>query len=109
MPKLFIKVANVAWLVIIFIGVPAITHARFGHWDVTQASTARMLVFWGLALGLAANVLLAMTLKKRKDQTLCWEWVAAFAGLLILEFAYANGYLNFNWLKKSLEWLRSKL
>ncbi len=108
MPRLLVKIANIAWLVIIFIGVPAITHAQFGHWDVTPESTARMLIFWGLVLGLAANVLMATTFKKRKDQTLGWEWVAAFAGLLIVEFAYTHGYLNFNWLKESLQWLQSK-
>ena len=109
MPRLLIKVANVAWLVIVFIGVPAATHAQFANWNITQASTARMLVFAGLAVGVAANVLLAMTFKKNKDQILCWEWVAAFAGLLIVQYAYANGYLNFNWLKQALQWLQSKL
>src|SRR5580693_3779532 len=104
MSRLLIKVANIAWLVIIFIGVPAVTHAQVGNWSITQASTARMLVFVGLALAAVGNALLAMTFKKHKDQILCWEWVAAFAGLLIVQYAYVNGYLNFNWLKKALQW-----
>jgi hypothetical protein len=107
-PRLIIKVANIAWLVIVFIGVPAATHAQIANWNITHASTGRMLVFVGLAMGVAANVLLAMTLKKHKDQILCWEWVAAFAGLLIVQYAYANRYLNFDWLKKALQWLQSK-
>jgi uncharacterized membrane protein len=109
MPKFLIKVANVAWLVIIFIGVPAITHAQVGNWHITQASTARALIFGGLVLAAVTNTLLAMTIKKQKDRVLCWEWVAAFGGLLIVEFAYTNGYLNFNWLRRALQWVQAKL
>jgi hypothetical protein len=79
MPRFLIKLANVVWLVIIFIGVPAITHAQVGNWHITQASTLRALIFGGLAFAAATNTLLAMTLKKHKDQKLCWEWVGRLA------------------------------
>lgn len=108
-PRLLIKVANIAWLVILFIGVPAATHAQVGNWNISREPTARMLMFAGLVIGLAVNALLAMTIKKQKDRFLCWEWVAAFAVLLIVEIAYVNNYLNFNWLKKSLLWIQNKL
>ena len=109
MPRFLIKVANVAWLVIIFIGLPAITHASIGNWNVTQASTARLLIFGGLALAAAGNTVLAMTFKKHKDQILCWEWAAVFGGLLIVQYAYTSGYLNFNWLKRALQWVQARL
>ena len=110
MSRFLVKVINVAWLVLIFIGVPAITHAQVGNWNITQASTARMLVFGGLALAAAANAILALAaFKKHKDRLLCWEWVAVFVGLLIVQYAYTKGYLNFNWLKKALRWIQAKL
>jgi hypothetical protein len=107
--RFLIKVVNLAWLVIVFIGVPAATHAQIGNWNISQASTARLLIFGGLALAAVGNGVGAMMLKKRKDQILCWEWAAIFGGLLIVQYAYTNGYLNFNWLKKSLQWVQSKL
>jgi hypothetical protein len=108
-PRILIKVVNLVWLVIIFIGVPAITHAQVGNWDITEESTARLLIFGGLALAAIGNGIAAMLLKKHKDQILCWEWAAIFGGLLIVQYACANGYLNFNWLKKVLQWMQSKL
>ena len=93
---------------IIFIGVPAITHAQIGQWNITKGGTARMLIFGGLALGAAGNVGLGMLLKKSKDKALCWEWTAVFCGLLIVQYAYVYNYLNFNWLKKALQWVQAK-
>ncbi len=109
MPRFLIKMANVVWLVIIFIGVPAITHAQVGNWHITPASTSRALIFGGLTFAAATNTLLAMTLKKRKDQILCWEWVAAFGGLLIVQYAYTSGYLTFDWLRRTLHWFQTHL
>ena len=94
---------------IVFIGVPAATHAQIGNWNISHDSTTRLLIFGGLALAAVGNGVLAMMLKKHKDQILCWEWAAIFGGLLIVQYAYTNGYLNFNWLKKSLQWVQSKL
>jgi hypothetical protein len=108
-PRLLIKLVNLAWLVIVFIGVPAATHAQIGNYNISQASTTKMLIFGGLALAAVANGVMAMTQKKHKDQILCWEWAAIFGGLLIVQYAYTNGYLSFNWLKQSLLWVKSKL
>lgn len=108
MPRFLIKILNVAWLVIIFIGVPAITHAQFGQWNITKAGTARLLIYGGLTLGLVANVASGLGFKKNKDKRLCWEWAAVFGGLLIVQYAYTNNYLNFNWLKEALQWVQAR-
>jgi hypothetical protein len=104
-----IKLVNGAWLVIIFIGVPAITHAQFGDWQLASTSRARLLIFWGLALGAAGNALLAMAVKKDKDRIFCWEWTTFFGVLLAVQYAYAGGYLNFHWLKNGLLWGQNHL
>ena len=109
MARFLIKVLNSAWLVIVFIGVPAITHASIGNWNITQASTSKILIFSGLALAAAANAVMAVTFKKAKDQFLCWEWVAIFGGLLIVQYCYTKHYLNFDWLKRFLLSLRPQL
>ena len=109
MPRVVIKLANLAWLVIVFIGLPAATHAQFANWNIGPASTPKMLVSGGLALGALANFIMAVTRKKPKDRVLWWEWMAIFTALLIVQYGYVNGYLNFNWLKHSLQWIQSKL
>lgn len=68
-----------------------------------------MLIFYGLVVAAAANALMAMLLKNTRTQILCWEWAAVFGGLLAIEYAYTSGYLNFDWLKKSLLWLQDRL
>jgi hypothetical protein len=40
---------------------------------------------------------------------LCWEWAAVFGALLGVEFAFVQGWLNFNWLKQTLLWLQKHL
>ena len=67
-----------------------------------------MLIFGGLTLGAAANVGLGLWFKKHKDKALCWEWAAVFGGLLIVQYAYVYNYLNFNWLKRALQWVQAR-
>lgn len=107
MPRLFIQCVNAALLVIIFIGVPAITRAQFGNVQIGSAPKLRLLLFWGLALALLGNVISAwFVFKKKPQRKLCWEWAAVFGGLLLAYCAYAFGYLHFDWLRKSLLWLQ---
>ena len=69
-----------------------------------------MLMFWGLSLAAAGNLLAAVGLMKdAKDRRLCRDWAIAFAGLLGVEYAFFHGYLNFDWLKRSLLWLDQHL
>ncbi|MGO8763603.1 MAG: hypothetical protein ACLQSR_00525 [Limisphaerales bacterium] len=110
MQRFLIKCANCASLVIIVIGLPAVTRARFGAWQITSAPTLQLLLFWGLSLALGANIFAgAFVLKGRKERTLCWEWAAVFGVLLFAYSAFVLGYLNFNWLKRSFLWLQNHL
>jgi len=107
MQRFFIITANCALLALLLIGLPAATRAHFGNVQLSSASTGRLLMFWGLGIAAAGNMLAAMFLiKGRKEKILCWEWSAVFGALLLAHWAFTRGYFNFDWLKNSLLWLQ---
>ena len=107
MHRFLINSLNGILLILIFIGVPAITEAQVGTLQVTAASKTRLLTFWGLGLAAAGNTILALGgIKDQKARSLCAKWVLAFTGLLGIETAYVHGYLSFTWLKETLLWLQ---
>jgi len=110
MQRLFIQGLNTILLVLIFIGLPAATRAQLGHWRVSAGESSQQLMFWGLALAAAGNITGALGLvKNRKERKLCGQWAAIFAALLLVQFAFNRGYINFEWLKKALLWLQKLL
>jgi len=110
MQRFFIQCLNVAWLVLVFIGIPAATRAEWGGWQISSAPQSQQLMLWGSALVAVGNLIGALGLiKSRKERKLCWEWTAVFAGLLLVQYAFQRGYFNFDWLKQSLLWLQKHL
>ncbi len=107
MQRFLIKCANVALLIVIVIGIPAVTRAQFWNFQIASAPTLQLLSFCGLSLALGGNILAAALFKGRKERMLCWEWAAVFGVLLFAYSAFALGYFKFNWLKKTLLWLQS--
>jgi hypothetical protein len=109
MQRLFIPGLNVALLVLIFIGLPAATRAQWGRWQISSGLQSQWVMFWGLALATAGNALAALGLfKSRRERKLCAEWAAVFAGLLLVQYAFNRGYIHFEWLKQSLQWLQER-
>jgi hypothetical protein len=109
MQRLLIHGINAFLVVVIMIGVPAITSARFGSLQLSSAPKAQMLTLWGLAATGAGNAIAAVALvKSRKERALCWRWALTFTALLAVEFLYFDGYFNFDWLKKALQWVGSR-
>ena len=107
MQRFLIQCVNCVLLAIIFFGIPAVAGAQFGSWQIALVPQVQRLMFWGLVLAVAGNVVAALGLiKSRKERKLCWEWAAVFAGLLFMQYAYLRGYFNFNWLKQMLLWLQ---
>lgn len=107
MQRFLIQCANFAVLTFLLIGIPAVAHAQMGDWEIFQASTLHKLIFGGLLIAALGNATAAsFIIKSRKEQLLCWEWAAVFGGLLAVQFIFARGYLNFEWLKRSLIWLQ---
>ena len=108
MQRFLIKCVNFALLIIIVIGIPAVTRAQFWNFQIASVPILQWLSFWALSLALGGNILAAALLfKGRKERILCWEWAAVFGVLLFAYSAFAFGYFKFNWLKRSLLWLQS--
>jgi hypothetical protein len=106
MQRFLIKCVNFALLIIIVIGIPAVTRAQLGNLQIASAPKLQLLLFWSLSVALAGNIFAgAFLIKSRKDRVLCWEWAAVFGVLLFAYSAYALGYLHFDWLKRFLLWL----
>ena len=104
MLRFFIKCANIALLIWIVIGVPAITRVQFRSYLIGSASKLQLLLFWSLALALGLNIFGgSFVIKNKKDRVLCWEWAAIFGVLLFAYCAHVFGYLNFDWLRNFLE------
>jgi hypothetical protein len=107
MQRFFIIAANCALLAVLFIGLPAATHWQLGDWQISSVSASRQLLFWGLAVAAAGNILAALAfVKGRKGKVLCWEWAAIFAGLLLIAWGFMRGYFNFNWLQRTMLWMQ---
>jgi hypothetical protein len=110
MQRFLIIATNCGLLALLLIGLPAATHVEWGDWQIASATTGRRLLFWGLATGVAGNILAGLALVKgRKGKILCWEWAAIFAGLLLIGWGFTHGYFNFNWLKNLLLWFQDHL
>jgi hypothetical protein len=107
MQRFLIQSSNFALLALLLIGVPAVAHAQMGDWQISPVSTLHRLIFFGLLIGGVGNgVAAGCLIKSRKERNLCWEWAVVFGGLLAMQFAFAHGYLNFEWLKQTLRWLQ---
>ena len=110
MQRLFIHGLNGALLALIFIGLPAATRVQWGHWQISSGPQSQWLMFWALALAAAGNAAAALgALKSRPDRKLCGEWTSVFTALLLVQYAYNRGFLNFEWLKQALLWLQKHL
>lgn len=105
MQRILIIATNCALLVLLLIGLPAVAHLRLGDWQISSVSTSRQLLFWGLAIAAAGNILTAHAfVTGRKGKVLCWEWAVIYGGLLLAAYGYQHGYFNFNWLEQTLLW-----
>ena len=108
MQRFVIITVNCAWLALLLVGIPAVTQAQFGDWQISSGSDARLLMFGGLTIAAVTNAVIALTFaKSRKQKILWWEWAAVFGALIFAEYAFARGYFNFDWLKKILLWLQN--
>lgn len=110
MQRFLIISANCALLILIIIGIPAITRVEFRGLEISSAPKLKLLLFWGFGLAVALNIVAATVLvKNKKDRAVCWEWVAIFGILLVVYCAFVFGYFNFDWLKNFLLRLQSYL
>ncbi len=110
MPRFLLLLVNCALLAFLLLGLPAATKANVVGYQVSKAPTTQFLVFWGLGLAAAANLLAGSVLiKDRKLRPLAFEWTAVFAALGLLQYALYRGWTNFDWLRTALEWCQAHL
>jgi hypothetical protein len=110
MQRALIQCANSFLLILILIGVPAITSARLGSLQLSSAPKTQILTLWGLALAVVANSFVALALVSgRRERLLCWRWAALFGMIFLIEYLYVHAYVNFDWLREALLWLQKRL
>jgi len=110
MQRFLIITTNCALLALLLIGLPAATREQWGNVQLSSASTGKLLMFWGLGIAAAANILAGLILVKGpKQKFLCWEWAGVFGALLLAYYGFTRGWFNFEWLKHALQWLHNHL
>ena len=110
MQPFFIRVANLTLLIVILVGVPAITGRNIGWLRLSDSPTTQNLTLSGLALAAVANGLGAMFLARGAvAKKLCWQWLIAFLVIFGVEYLLIRHYINFNWLKEFLLWFKGKM
>lgn len=110
MQRFLIISVNCALLALLLIGLPAATRQQWGNVQLSSASTGRTLMFCGLGLAMAGNMMTALFLiKARKQKGICWEWAAVFGALLLAYYGFVRGWFNFLWLRHALQWLQLQL
>jgi len=109
MHRFLVHLANLFLLVLIVIGVPAITSLRFGSIRLSSDPKLQMLTLAGLALAAAINLAGALFASvDKKGRRACWTWALLFGLILAVEYGYFRGYVRFGWLKDILVWIQNR-
>jgi len=109
MHRFLVHLANLFLLVLIVIGIPAITSLRFGSIRLSSDPKLQMLTLAGLGLAAATNLVGALfAVTDKKGRRACWTWALLFGLILAVEYGYFRGYIRFGWLKDMLLWLQSR-
>ena len=110
MQRFLIILVNCALLALVCLGIPAATRAEVGNWHIARTATTQLLILWGLGAAAVLNILAALFLiKGRKEKIQGWEWAGVFAVLGLLQYAINRGWVNFMWLKLTLQWFQAHL
>lgn len=108
MHPFLIHLANSVWMVVVLVGVPAVTSAQVGSIRLSAMPEFRMLTLGGLALGAACN-LVAGFLASGKSRRVYWAWALPYSAGWIIYLLLFNRQINFGWLKEALLWLKRTL
>jgi len=109
MQRLLVQFINVVLLVVIVIGIPAITSLNVGSVRLSSDPKLQRLILGGLGLAATGNLIAALfVIGDKKGRRASWAWALLFALVLAAEYAYVRGYLRFGWLKDFLTWLSER-
>ncbi|MBT5926001.1 MAG: hypothetical protein HOH33_05235 [Verrucomicrobia bacterium] len=107
MKALLIQSLNSLWLVILFIGVPAISSMRLGTLQIASRPIWHMLTLWGVMIALCVNAVLYWKgVRSKQEKRICLRWIFGYALLGCTFLAYSAKWIDFAWLKDLL--LRAK-
>ena len=103
MKAILIQTLNSIWLVIIFIGVPAISSLRMGSLQISSRPIWHMLALWGVVIALTFNTgMYWKGARAKKEKRICLRWIFGYSLLGITFFAYSEKWIEFKWLKSFL-------
>ena len=103
MKSWLIQLGNGIWLVIVFIGVPAISSLRFGSLQIASRPTWHMLAMGGILLGWIVNAgILWKLASSKREKRMCYSWLTGYAFFAISFWAYSEKIIQFHWLKDLL-------
>ena len=103
MKALLIQSLNSLWLVLVFIGVPAISSLRLGTLQIASRPIWHMLALWGVMIALCVNAgLYWKGVHTKKEKRICLRWMFGYALLGCTFFAYSEKWIEFTWLKDLL-------
>jgi hypothetical protein len=108
MCRIIIHAVNAVLFILIVIGIPAITSMQLGTLQLTSTPHSRMLTLWGLGLAAGGNAIVAFLCSNRKNRWAGLVWVLVFGGLMLVQYLFFAGLLQFDWLKKLLLRLKGR-
>lgn len=98
-----IQLGNGLWLMIIFIGVPAVSSLRFGSLQIASRPTWHMLAIGGIALGGIVNACYyGIFARTKREKRMCMNWLFGYAFFGMAFWAYSERIIQFDWLKNIL-------
>ena len=110
MHGLFIRLVNLGFLIVILLGIPAITGRNIGWLRLSNSTIAQNLTLGGLALAGVANGIGMLVLRRdAKKKKLHGQWLILFLVLFSVEYLLIHRQINFNWLKEFLLWAKAKV
>ncbi|MCF7668860.1 MAG: hypothetical protein K9N48_03685 [Verrucomicrobia bacterium] len=103
MRRILLNILNFAALFIILVGGPAVSGVSIGGLVLSSSRTWQTLVLAGLLIAVAANLVVAFWLGKRRDiRNTALGWMCVYSGFFVLESLFFAGVLDFQPLKKFL-------
>ena len=102
-----IRIVNWCLLVLILIGIPSITHFKVGGIGISAANLYQELTLSGLAVAAGTNLILSsLVIRSKRHRQICKTWGFIFLGFLLLECLLFAAYVNFEWFKQLLLWVK---
>lgn len=102
MKHLIFQLLNWFCLVLLFIGIPAISSLKLGSIQISSRPVWHMLLLWGLALAWLGNAAWWYRSRSRNDRRASQGWLIGYTILGICFLGYTEGWIGFGWLKSWL-------